>query len=107
MRSIMRCKLRLLAVRRAVVDLLPHAARDEKSALTQLPQMVRHRGRAHADHRGEVDDALLAVAQQPENAHAAAVGELLEHVRHGLEAADRLHRFLQLPHRALVAVLVG
>ena len=31
----------------------------------------------------------------------------LEHVRHGLEAADRLHRFLQLPHRALVAVLVG
>ena len=65
-------------------------------------------GRAgHIHHGGDVHHALLAVAQQPENAHAAAVGELLEHVRHGLEAADRLHRFLQLPHRALVAVLVG
>lgn len=99
-------QLRLLRLRGAVIDLFAHAARNKKSALAQLAQVVRHGGRAHAHRRREVDDALLAVAQQPENAHAAAVGEKLEDVGHGLKAARRFHRFLQPEHRA-VAVVVG
>ncbi len=99
-------QLRLLAAGRAVVDLLAHAARDDEPAFAQLAQMVRRRGRAHADHGGEIDDALLAVAQQPEDAHAAAVGQLLENIRHRLKAAGGFHRFVQLLHGLRVPVLM-
>ena len=70
----------LLRVCRAVVDLLAVAAADEQAALRQGAQMVRHGRAGHLQHGGQIDDACLLMAEQPENAHARRVAELLEHL---------------------------
>ena len=64
-----------------VIDLLAVAAADEQSALRQRAEMVRHGGAGHLEQRRQIDDALLPVAQQPEDAHARRVAELLEDLR--------------------------
>ena len=83
-------QLRLFALRSLVVDLLAVAAADDQSALTQL---------AHAHHGREVDHALLAVAQKPEEPHAVCVGELAKDQRDGLKIlgpAEVLLQFMQM-----------
>ena len=92
-------QLRLFALRSLVVDLLAVAAADDQSALTQLAQVMRERGRAHAHHGREVDHALLAVAQKPEEPHAVCVGELAKDQRDGLKIlgpAEVLLQFMQM-----------
>lgn len=42
--------------------------------------MVRHSRAGHLQHGGQIDDAGLLMAEQPENAHARRVAELLEHL---------------------------
>ena len=68
----------LLRVCRAVVDLLAVAAADEQAALRQGAQMVRHGRAGHLQHGGQIDDAGLLMAEQPENAHARALLRLPE-----------------------------
>ena len=42
--------------------------------------MVRHGRAGHLQHGGQIDDAGLLMAEQPENAHARRVAELLEYL---------------------------
>ena len=42
--------------------------------------MVGHSRACHLHHSGDVDDALLAVTQQPEDPHARGVAHLLEDI---------------------------
>ena len=99
-------QLRLYRIGGLIINLAPVAAAGDKPRLAKLPQVVRHRRARHIHQRRNIRHALLAVAQQPEDPHAAAVGEELEDIGHGLKAADRLHRSLQPEHRA-AAVVVG
>ena len=59
--------------------------------------MVRDGGAGHIEQRRDVDDALLPVAEQPENAHAGRVAQLFEDIAH---RAEVLHVF-QLPVQIL------
>ena len=47
--------------------------------------MVGHSRACHLHHSGDVDDALLAVTQQPEDPHARGVAHLLEDIRDDLK----------------------
>ena len=76
-----------------VVYLLAFPAAGDESAGLQLPQMVGYGRAAHIHEGGEVDHALFAVAQKPEDADAAAVAQLLENIRHRLEFACFGHVF--------------
>ena len=100
-------QLRLFALRSLVVDLLAVAAADDQSALTQLAQVMRERGRAHAHHGREVDHALLAVAQKPEKPHAVCVGELAKDQRDGLKILGPAEVLLQFMQMRGVLVLMG
>ena len=100
-------QLRLFALRSLVVDLLAVAAADDQSALTQLAQVMRERGRAHAHHGREVDHALLAVAQKPEEPHAVCVGELAKDQRDGLKILGPAEVLLQFMQMRGVLVLMG
>ena len=77
----------------AVIDLLAVAAADQQTALRQRAQMVRDGRAGHLQHRRQIDDAFLLVAEQPEDAHARRVAELLEDLGDRAEAR-RVH---QLP----------
>ena len=66
-------QLRHLRIRRPVVDLLPHPAADDEAAVLQLPQMVGGGGAAHTHQRRQIHDALLTVAQQPEDPYPAVI----------------------------------
>ena len=68
---------------RAVIDLLAVAPAGEQAAVRQRAQMVRDRGAGHLQHGGQIDDAFLLVAQQPENAHTRRVAQLPEDLGHG------------------------
>ena len=67
--------------------------------------MVGHRRGAHVHHGGQIDDALLTVAQQPEDTRPAPVPHLLEDVGHRLKILHAGH-VLQLPLQGL-SVVVG
>ena len=76
-------QLSLHGVGRAVIDLLSVAAALKKPALGERAQMVRYGRAGHVEYGGNVDDALLPVAEQPENAHARRVAERAEQLRCG------------------------
>ena len=100
-------QLPLHGVGRAVIDLLAVTPALEKPVLGERAQMVRYGGAGHVEHRGNVDDALLPVAEQPENAHARRIAERAEQLRHGGKARvvgkDAAHLLLVLVR----AVVVG
>ena len=79
-------QLPLHGVGRTVIDLLAVTPAFEKPVLGERAQMVRYGGAGHVEHRGNVDDALLPVAEQPENAHARRIAERAEQLRHGGKA---------------------
>src|SRR5699024_4871106 len=97
-------KLGLFGLGGPVVDLLAAAAADDQPAALELAQMVRHGGAAHADYRRDIDDALLTVAQQPEDSGAAGVAELLEQLGYRFEVLLKRHR-LRLPLDVLSVVV--
>ena len=90
-------ELDLHGVARPVIDLLAAAAAADQSALRQRTQMVRDCGARHVEQRRDIDDALLPVAEQPEDAHPGRVAQLLENVAY---RAEVLHIF-QLPVQLL------
>ena len=65
---------------RAVVDLLPLPAADDQAAGAELVQVVGNRRAGHIHQGGQVDHALLAMAQQPENLQTAGIVQLPEDV---------------------------
>ena len=70
---------------RAVVNFFAGAAAGNQSGGPELAQVVGDGGAAHLDESGEVDDALFAVAENPENADPVAVVEQAEDFRGGLK----------------------
>ena len=81
-------------LRGPVVDLLALAARADEALIFELPQMVRDGRTAHIHHGGNVDDALFAMAKQPENAQAAAVAEQLKEFGDDLKIFDIIEALL-------------
>ena len=63
-----------------VIDLLAVPPGHQQSAVPQGAQVVGHGGAGHIQHGGDVHHALLAVAQQPENADAVGVAQLPENI---------------------------
>ena len=86
-----------------VIDLLALPAADDEPGGPQNLQMVGYGGATHLHQRGQIDDALLAVAQQPEDFQPAGVVQLLEHIRNGGEFLRSGHFFLSmLKHTPMV-----
>ena len=77
---------RELRVAGAVKDLLAFAPGLHEATDLQKLQVVRYRGAAHFHERGDVDDALLGVAQKKKDAAAAGVAQLFEDLRDRLKA---------------------
>jgi hypothetical protein len=86
-----------------VIDLLALPAADDEPGGPQDLQMVGHGRTAHLHQRRQIDDALLAVAQQPEDLQPAGVIQLFEHVRNGGKFLRSGHFFLStLKHPAMI-----
>ena len=76
-----------------VVDLFPLPTADDQPAGPQLVQVVGHGGAGHIHQRRQIDDALLSVAQQPENFQPVRVVQLLKQVRRPFKGLHRRHFF--------------
>ena len=63
-----------------VVDLLAVAAGGQQAAVPEDAEVVGDGRAGHIHHGGDVHHALLAVAQQPENADAVGVAQLPENI---------------------------
>lgn len=87
-----------------VIDLLALPAADDQPAVFELAQVVGDGRAAHPHDGGEVDDALLTVAQQPEDAHAAAVAQQLKQVGDDLKVLLLRHGLRLLFQRLSVPV---
>ena len=64
-------------------------------------------GAGHFQHGGDVDDALLLMAQQPEDAHAGGVAQLLEHVGNSGEMRGVHQLFVQAGSVCALPVVMG
>ena len=64
----------------AVEDLFPLAAAFDEAAHLQNLQVMRDRGARHSHQSRDVDDALFAVAEKPEDFEAPRVAQKLEDV---------------------------
>ena len=89
-----------------VIDLFAAAAAGQKAALREAAQMVRDRRAGHLQHRGDVDDAFLVVAEQPEDADPGRVAQLLEDLADGTEMLDIHQLPVQIFRVLLFAVIV-
>ena len=63
-----------------VIDLLAVAAGGQQAAVPEDAEVVGDGRAGHIHHGGDVHHALLAVAQQPENADAVGVAQLPENI---------------------------
>ena len=61
-----------------IVDLFSFPAADDQPGRFQLPEMMGDRRAAHIRYSRKIDNALLAVTQQPKNTEPASVTQLLE-----------------------------
>ena len=73
----------LHCIRRLIIDLFSDTAAFQKAAVRQRAQMVGYGGTGHIQHDGNIGHAFLLMAQQPENADAGGVAQLLEYFRYG------------------------
>lgn len=87
-----------------VVDFFAVAAAGDELGAFELFEMVTHCRAAHVDHCGNIDDALLTVAEQPENADAVAITKLLENVGDDLKVVDARHVGEQVVRKLTVVV---
>ena len=89
-----------LCISSLIVDLLALPAGRDQALTLQLTQMVGDRRTGHIHKGRNIDDALFAMAKQPENPHAAGIGQLFEHIRndlkiiHPLELPGEFFRFM-------------
>ena len=82
--------LRDLGVGGLVIYLFARASVDDEPGISQLTQMMRHRGTGHIEQCGYVCHAFLAVAEKPEYANARRVAQLFEDLRRAFEVFDSL-----------------
>ena len=69
--------------------------------------MMGYRRTGHLQHGGDVDHALLTVAQQPKDADSGGVPQLSEHLRHGLEPLHPDQLLLDQGGLSPLSMLVG
>ena len=100
-------QLGLRGVRRAVIDLFSLPAAHDQAAAAQGPQVVGHRRARHVQQGGNVDHALLRVAQKPKHADPRGVAELLENVRHALKPVHPQQLRLQMREMPGRIVVMG
>ena len=74
-----------------IVDLFAFPAADDQPGRFQLPEMMGDRRAAHIRYSRKIDNALLAVTQQPKNTEPASVTQLLEKISHGLKVLQAGH----------------
>ena len=78
-------KLTLDGIGGAIIDFLSFTAGDDQTGVTQRAQMMRNSGCGHTHHGRQIDDAVLVMTEQPKQAHAGRVTELLEYICDELE----------------------
>ena len=72
-------KTGLIRISGFVIDFLPPPRADDQATGLELPEMMRNCGTGHVHHSGDIDDAFLAVAEDPEYPEAAFIAKLLEY----------------------------
>ena len=68
-----------------VIYFLAVTAADDQSAGLQRPEMVGDSGAGHFQQGRNIQDTLLLMAQEPEDADSGSVANLFEDVCYGLE----------------------
>ena len=84
----------LLRIGGAVINLLPLAVTGYKAAVAKGTQMMRNGRTGHVQHRGKIQNAFLAVAQNPENADPVGIAELFKYIGNGLKVFNASDFFL-------------
>ena len=86
----------------SVENLLAVAVSADQTGGLQTAQVVGDGGRAHADRCRNIENTLLAVAEQPENLKPCAVAELLEGSGHIVADVLGRHRVQYLIEIAVI-----
>ena len=97
----------LLCLRGFVIDFFSDTPADQQTAFRQGAQVMRNGGTGHFQHGGNVDDALLLMAQQPENAYTGGVTQLLEHVGNGGKMHGIHQLFVQAGSVGVLSMMMG
>lgn len=69
---------RVRGISQGIVDFLALPPGLQETCVPEAPEVMGHRRGAHAGGSADIEDALLAVAEQPENLQPGGVAELLE-----------------------------
>ena len=84
-------KLRAVVVRGVVIHFFSFAAAGDELRAFELLEMVAHSRAGHAHHGRKIDHTFFAMAEQPENTDAVAVGQLFEDLSDRLKIAGLGH----------------
>jgi hypothetical protein len=96
--------LRSCAVRGTVVDFLAIPAADNEAAGFQQLQVMGEGGAGHIHHDGEIQDALLTVAQEPEKPETGLIAQQFKQVGSRCEGFRIGHMVKGLFHGAVVVM---
>ena len=79
-----------------IILFVMNSMEGESLVTSDLVEMVRNGGTAHAHQTGQIDDTFLTVAQNPEYADPAAIAQLLKEIGYRLKVlrAGRMGQFL-------------
>ena len=94
-----------VAVVRQVEDAVPFTAGPDQPGQAELGQMLGHRRRLGTDLVGQPIHGVLAVEEQPQDAHPRAIGQKLERVNGQLHLGVRrqLSNYLRIHADTLAA----
>ena len=84
-------KLRAVVVGGVVIHFFSFAAAGDELRAFELLEMVAHSRAGHAHHGREIDHTFFAMAEQPENTDAVAIGQLFEDLSDRLKIAGLGH----------------
>jgi len=90
-----------------VKDMAAFFARADNAQIAQNPQLMRHRGLAHAQHQAQISHTKLGVREQADNANSRWVGKGFEKLGHmgGSNAIEQV--FFGGSSQAFVGVVRG
>ena len=69
---------RVRGISQGIVDFLALPPGLQETCVPEAPEVMGHRRGAHAGGSADIENALLAVAEQPENADSVCISETLK-----------------------------
>ena len=80
-----------------VEHFLPGPSGGDKAGGLQQAQMMGYSGAGHVDNGGDINDAFLCVAQEPEDAQTGGIPQLLQSIGNPGDHFFRWHHLEDLP----------